>query len=86
MDVYQLECERAGLDPGEVRKIARGLGRYALQAERLGLTAYGASTASLRFQDARDKPPLIVATLDGDWDGGDGATHLDEDGLRRGER
>jgi hypothetical protein len=85
VEVFQAECKRAGLDPKEVQKIARGLEKYARKADRLGLIVFGAGTASLRFTDDRDRHPLTVATMDGEWDGGDGAIHLDEEGLHRGE-
>ena len=82
------ECEAAGLDPKEVQRIANGLSRYARQAEKLGLTIFGggSGSGSLRFFDDPDKGALIVAWLDGMYDGGDGAEESHQDGLTRGER
>lgn len=86
MDIYPNECEAAGLDPAEVERIARGLSRYARQAEKLGITIFGGSSGTLRFADRLDNDgDLILASLDGTYDGGDGAYRPDTDGLLRGE-
>ncbi|URC22859.1 hypothetical protein KASHIRA_02850 [Serratia phage vB_SmaM-Kashira] len=81
------ECLAAGLDPKEVDKIARGLSRYGKMAKDLGISVFGGSgSGSLRFNQMNGKPELIVADLVGGiFDGGDGATDYDSDGLRRGE-
>jgi len=85
MMINKRECRAAGLDPAEVEKIARGLSRYAKQAENLGICIFGGSgSGDLRFDD-RKGGQLILATLDGDYDGGDGANSPDDDGLLRGE-
>ncbi|GLF10542.1 hypothetical protein [Pseudomonas aeruginosa] len=84
MHVNDDECHAAGVDPAEVARIARGLSRYARVAERLGLVIFGGSTGSLRFNDGGDGA-LILASLDGDYDGGDGACGPGADGLMRGE-
>ncbi|MEI8659349.1 hypothetical protein [Vibrio sp. Hal054] len=82
---YYDECVAAGLDPKEVKRIANGLSRYAKQAEELGITVFsGTGTGSLRFNDGGNGK-LIIAELDGDYDGGDGADSEDANGLRRGE-
>jgi hypothetical protein len=79
------ECQAAGLDPAEVAKIARGLSRYAKQAQALGVQVFGGGTGGqLRFSDG-GSGDLILAHLDGNFDGGDGANALDADGLLRGE-
>ena len=41
MYVNESECEAADLDAEEVERIARGLSRYAKQAEALGLQIFG---------------------------------------------
>lgn len=84
MHVNDDECHAAGLEPAEVVRISRGLSRYAREAERLGLTIFGGSTGSLRFDDGGDGA-LILADLDGCFDGGDGAYRHGADGLKRGE-
>jgi hypothetical protein len=84
-DVNEKECEAAGLDAAEIAKIAKGLSRYAKQAQALGLCVFGGSgTGTLRFDD-RNGSALIVADLDGSFDGGDGGYSEDGDGLLRGE-
>lgn len=80
------ECIAAGLDPKEVEKIAKGISRYTRQAAALGIQVFGggACSGSLRFpQDG--KGSLVLADLDGTFEGGDGATDWDSDGLLRGE-
>lgn len=83
--VNENECEAAGLDPLEVKRIAQGLSRYARQAEKLRIQIFGGSTGGqLRYDDG-GKGMLIVGDLDGNFDGGDGGVHTDSDGLQRGE-
>lgn len=83
--IFHDECHAAGLDPKEVRKIADGLSRYARQAEKLGICIFGGSgTGSLRFKDGEDGS-LVIADLDGHFDGGDGSQDIAPDGLMRGE-
>ncbi len=85
MLINENECRAAGLDPVEVAKIARGLSRYAKQAQALGLCVFGGSgSGSLRFDDGGGGA-LKLADLDGSFDGGDGACGPGDDGLLRGE-
>lgn len=85
MLTYRAECEAAGLDPKEVERIAKGISRYVKQAEALGLKVFGGSgSGSLRFEDG-GPGALVVADLDGDYDGGEGGTDYHTDGLQRGE-
>lgn len=79
------ECIAAGLDPKEVERIAKGISRYAKQAQKLGLEVFGGGTGDLRQHNNGRRPGLIVASLDGCFNGGDGACKEDEDGLLRGE-
>lgn len=79
------ECEAAGLDRKEVERIAAGLSRYAKQATALRLTIFGGSgTGSLRYEDGGGGK-LVVASLRGLFDGGDGRESSMEDGYLRGE-
>lgn len=79
------ECKAAGLDAKEVERIAKGLTRYALQAEALGIQIFGGTgSGSLRYDDGCPGR-LIVAELNGNFDGGDGGERPSSDGLRRGE-
>lgn len=83
--IHEKEVAAAGINPEEVRRIARGLSRYAKQAKKLGLTIFGGTgSGTLRHSDGT-RSQLICADLDGDFDGGDGAAIEDEDGLLRGE-
>ena len=85
MYVNEAECEKAELNIKKVESIARRLSRAANEAVSLGLTVFGGSgSGSLRFYDGSGKD-LVVATLDGIFDGGDGATREDDEGLLRGE-
>lgn len=81
------ECIAAGLDPKEVEKIAKGFSRYGKMARELGITVFGGSgSGSLRFCQRNGKPELVIAdALVGTFDGGDGATDRDAEGLLRGE-
>ena len=87
---HEEECIAAGLDPKRVNTLAQRLSAVARDAKKMGLTIFGGSgTGTLRIND---KPhdsysrPLVVAILDGHWDGGDGGYGVrDEDGLMRGE-
>ena len=89
MDVLENECKKAGLDYAQVLKIAKGLSRYGRQAENLGITIFGGSgSGSLRFDDQRGEKggrSLVVAFLDGRYDGGDGGCDELVDGYMRGE-
>jgi hypothetical protein len=85
MSINKPECLAAGLDPAEVARIARGMSRYARQAQALGLCVFGgAGSGSLRFDDG-GRGALVVADIDGLFDGGDGASNEDAEGLLRGE-
>lgn len=85
MYVNKDECEAAGLQPEEVGRIARGLSRYAKKAEEIGLQIFGGTgTGSLRFDDG-GRGKLVVAELEGNFDGGDGGSSVSSDGLLRGE-
>ena len=82
----ETECEAAGVDPAKVESIARRLSKAAREAQAMGLTVFGGSgTGSLRFCDSDEKGNLVVADLDGVFDGGDGAADRDGAGLLRGE-
>lgn len=91
MSVLEDECERAGLDPIKVASIARRISAAAKDAKALGLTIFGGSgSGSLRWRDPFEndytRAPFVVAHLrGGNFDGGDGAEHPDENGLMRGE-
>lgn len=80
------EIEKAKLDEMVVNSIARRLSKLALEAKTHNIKIFGGSgSGSLRFTDGGDGE-LILAHLDGNnWDGGDGATNTNSDGLERGE-
>jgi|TARA_R100000687_G_C6445865_1_gene162814 hypothetical protein len=80
------ECEAAGLDTKEVERIARGLDRYARQAEALGLTIFGGGgSGSLRFDDGTGHALIVAEFIGGHFDGGDGGNFNVGDNLLRGE-
>jgi hypothetical protein len=84
--IHKQECEAAGIDIADVERIAKGISRYAKEAKKYGICVFsGSGDGTLRFNDGGNGS-LILADLDGDFDGGDGATKEDdEDGLMRGE-
>lgn len=85
MQIYEREIEAAGLDVDEVKRVARGLERYAKQAQAMGMIIFGGSgSGSLRARDDQEQC-LVVADIGGQFDGGEGATQPDADGLMRGE-
>lgn len=48
--VNEKECEAAGLNPLDVKRIAQGLSRYAKEAQKLGIQVFGGSgCGDLRF-------------------------------------
>lgn len=82
----EAECRHAGLDPKRVERIARRIARAMAEAEEMGVFLFGGSgSGSLRYDAGDRRAPLVVATMSGMYDGGDGACHEDEDGLMRGE-
>lgn len=90
IDLNEAEIEFARLDRAKVASIVRRLSKAAMEARRMGLTVFGGSgTGSLRWHaehsNQPDQRPLIIAYLDGSFDGGDGAVLPDELGLERGE-
>jgi hypothetical protein len=79
MIVDEEMCEKFGLDPLKVKQIAARISRAAKEASDMGLTVFGGGSGgggsgSLRFQRAEKQGPghSEVASLDGDFDGGDG--------------
>lgn len=91
MGILEDECAHAGLDPKRVASIARRLSAAARDAKSLGLIVFGGSgNGSLRWHDPLSnrhrQGPLVVAHIGGgNFDGGDGSEHPDENGLMRGE-
>jgi len=84
------ECEAAGLDEKKVASITRRISKAAKEADEMGLYLFGGGagypgSGTLRFRDDPEKGCLIVAVLDGCFDGGDGGSLPDENGLERGE-
>lgn len=87
MRLMEDECRAAGIDPKAVAAIARRLERAAKDASRLGLRVFGGSGGGdlrTNSQSVHERP-LILAQMNGSWDGGDGSASDDEEGLLRGE-
>lgn len=90
--LYERECDVAGQDPKVVAKLARRLRNIARECSELGITIFGgsnggdlrASEANKSYRGAQDRL-LILASVPGPFDGGDGGCFPDEDGLMRGE-
>jgi hypothetical protein len=89
MSMYIKSIEKAGLDEKKVSSIASRLSKVAREAGAMGITIFGGSgSGSLRFYNPADGitgRPLVIADLDGHFDGGDGACWEDEEGCLRGE-
>lgn len=96
MAVHSEECRAAGIDEKAVASIARRLQKAAIDAQRLGLVVFGGSgSGSLRAVNTEYSESsssghcgtgkLVVADMDGSWDGGDGGYSEGPDGLLRGE-
>lgn len=80
------ECKAAGVDIRKIESIARRISKAGKEAAAMGVNIFGGSgTGSLRFDDRSGKGSLILAGLDGIFDGGDGAVMLDDTDLERGE-
>jgi hypothetical protein len=67
-------CEAFGLDASRVKSIAARISKAAKEAEAMGLKVFGgAGSGTLRFFLGKYQGvETEVATLDGQWDGGDG--------------
>lgn len=89
MVLHDRSIDKAGLDYKKIKSLATRLSKIGLEAEKMGITIFGGSgSGSMRIYDPRDGltgRPLIVAQVDGSYDGGDGACWEDEDGCMRGE-
>lgn len=90
--LYERECDVAGQDPKTVARLARRLRSIASECEELGITIFGgAHSGDLRSAEANKAQRgvsdrmLILASVPGPFDGGDGGCYADEDGLMRGE-
>ena len=82
--INEYECEKAGLDPKEVKKLASRFSRLAVDCDKLGITIFCGSVNSLRFSDESDKGSLIIASINArNTDGGCGSEgHWGDDFLR----
>jgi len=86
MIVNEEECEKAGVDVRRVASIARRISRAALEAQTMGIQIFGGDCGELRFDEGNNKGALKLASLDGSFDGGDGAEDPhNTDGFMRGE-
>ena len=88
MQIYKSECSKAGLDEKRIAALARIIEKAARELHGIGVCIFGASThGSLRFSDgdATKYGELILASMGGLWDGGNGACWHKDDGLLRGE-
>ena len=82
----EAECAKAGKDVNAIERLARDISRAGRKAKRLGVYVFGGSgTGTLRCHDTDGGQPLILAAIEGEFDGGDGASRHDAAGLERGE-
>lgn len=86
MYINEEEIESVGLDPKKVLSLARRLSNAALEAQNLGIKIFGGSgNGTLRFDTNDGKAALVLAHMNGNFDGGDGQEVRDSEGLWRGE-
>jgi len=85
MEINDDEIEAAGLNSDEVKKIAKGISRYAKQAAKLGITVFGGADGGYLYFNDGGAGSLVLAALDGDFNGGAGSADTHSDGLLRGE-
>ena len=86
-EIFDAECEAVNVDPKAIAKIAKRLERAALDARKLGLMVFGGTGhGTIRpIQTSVGQGQLILARMEGCWDGGDGGHRHGDDGLMRGE-
>ena len=89
MYINDAECRAAGYSGDDIKKIksiARRLSKAAEEASLLNIKVFGGSGGgTLRSMSQDTDGQLILAVLDGNFDGGIGDTHQDDDGLWVGE-
>lgn len=80
------ECTKAGKDLEAIERLAADFSVLGKRARKLGVYIFGGSgSGTIRWQDPGDDRPLVLASIDGNFDGGDGAIRYDSEGLERGE-
>lgn len=86
--IIEESCEYIGMTDDEMKElknIASGFSSLGRRAEKLGVHVFGGSgSGSLRIGDGTNRA-VILAWIDGIYDGGDGACREDENGILRGE-
>ena len=88
MIIYENCIDKANMDAKKIKSIARRFQNIADECRSLGIQIFGGSAGDLRFNDDPgniDNQQLILAHIVGDFSGGDGACHEDEEGFMRGE-
>lgn len=84
--VNEKECEKAGLDINDVKRVSKIATKLVKECGKLGIEVFGGTNnLSLRFDDDHGSDHLILITISGDVSGGCGAEHYDDEGLLRGE-
>lgn len=85
MLINEAECLAAGVDPAKVKAIASRLSRCGKELKAMGLEIFGGSGNGQIRAESSDAGSLVLAHVDGVYNGGDGATDWSHDGLERGE-
>lgn len=78
------ECDHALINKPMLLKVARRIERDLKELDRLGVYLFAGSSITLRVADGISNH-LVVAEVNGNAGGGDGATHIADDGFMRGE-
>lgn len=76
-DTDEERCRHFDLDPKKVRSLARRLSSLGREASHLGVVIFGGSGSGSLRPSGHHGAQNVLATIDGDFDGGDGGDEFD---------
>lgn len=83
--ILDAECEKAGIDPKAVAKLARRIEAACQDANKLGVRLFCGSHNTLRADDGHEQLLILAHLRIQNADGGDGGSSVAADGYTRGE-